>query len=186
MPMKMTEKQFAALINSKPPRAAAIPEAPAITNESPTIRKARFNMSSFLTKTVVVGALIAVVAMRAPASADIPVPGTNPPAPATSPDAPKCKLYVPHNLGGIVKARAHPYADDDVVATLPNLTPTATTGIVLKWCGMQQNDERNIMWRWVAYAQAGSATGNKAWVQESMMVPWTPPNMPPAFDQGGF
>ena len=185
MPLKMSEKQFAALTSGKLPQTT---KSPAIS-KGLTIKKAPF-MSSFLTKTVVVGALIAIVAMRAPASADIPAPDSAPPPTAAiapdTPEAPKCKLYVPHNLGGVVKARAHPYADDDVAAVLPNAAPTTTIGIVLKWCGMQQNDERNIMWRWVAYAPAGSATTNKGWVPESMMVPWTPPNMPPSFDQGGF
>jgi len=185
MPFRMSEKQFAALTSGKLPQTTKDPPT-----KSPAIRKAPFSMSSFLTKTLVVGTLITIVAIKAPASADIPAPGSAPPPVAAiapdTPDAPKCKLFVPHNLGGIVKARSHPYADDDVAATLPNAAPTTTIGIVLKWCGMQQNDERNIMWRWVAYAPAGSATTNKAWVPASMMVPWTPPNMPPSFDQGGF
>ena len=188
MPLKLSEKQFAALTSGKLPQTTKIP-----TTKDPIRRKAPYNMkSSFLTKALVVGALITAVAIttHAPANADIPAPGDTPPATAAiapdKPDAPKCKLFVPHNLGGIVKARSHPYADDDVAATLPNAAPTTTIGVVLKWCGMQQNDERNIMWRWVAYAPAGSATTNKGWVPESMMVPWTPPNMPPSFDQGGF
>jgi len=143
MPLKMSEKQFAALTSSKPPRTNKDP-----TTKIPTIRKARFNMSSFLTKTLVVGTLITITAVSAPARSDIPTPGSTPPptaaiAPDTpgTPDEPKCKLFVPHNLGGVVKARAHPYADDDVAAVLPNAAPTSTIGMVLKWCGMQQNDE---------------------------------------------